>query len=212
MEATHRLKYDENYIKKLKGMVDDSYKNVEKDLEKAKNIFMKFNIKIETPETSINDIVSRFTNMKIDKKIINEFNKSLVDNKKEINIIEYGKIINKLTDNIDLSFLEVFIGLVDKEDFCIDAIKIYELKIFENINIKDKNGNDIGFHTGCFFKNILKNYKENIDFILVDKSTSIKKGPKTIKTYILTPNCFKKILMRNRNPGASYLSLAAFGR
>ena len=100
---------------------------------------------------------------------IEEFNKKLTETKDDINILEYAKKVNDITTKIDLSFLQEFIELVDKENFCIDAKKIYELKIFENINRKDKNGNDIGFHSGCFFTNILKNYKENIDYKSVEK-------------------------------------------
>ena len=132
---------------------------------------------------------------------IEEYNKKLIDTREDINILEYSKQINYLTNKIDLSFLQEFIELIDKEDFCIDAKKIYELKIFENISRKDKNGNDIGFHSGCFYTNILKNYKENVDFSAVEKSTALKnmRGLHKTITYMLKPNCFKKILMRNRN-------------
>ena len=41
-------------------------------------------------------------------------------------------------------------------------------------------------------------YVENIDYILAEISASINNGPKTIKTYMLKPECFKKILMRNQ--------------
>ena len=107
--------------------------------------------------------------------------------------------INNQTNRIDISFLEEFIELIDKEEYCINAIKIYDLGIFANLERKsllNKKGN---FHSGRFYKDILNNkYIENVDYILAEISASISSGPKTLKTYMLKPECFKKILMRNQ--------------
>ena len=203
-ELVKHLKYDENFIKKLRGMVDDEMISIDNTLKNASNIFLNLNINLSSnnqQDNNLNNILSKFTNMKLTNKVINEFNKSLIDEKKEINIIEYGKIINKLTNNIDISFLEEFINLIDNDDFCIVLKKIYDQKIFKNICRKDKHGNDIGFDSSNFYKDILKNYKKNVDFCAQEKSCAQKnmKGLHKIITYMLTSECFKLILMRNRN-------------
>ena len=50
---------------------------------------------------------------------IEEYNNYLVQNKSEVDIIEYVKEINKLTFNIDISFIDDFIELVSKDTCCI---------------------------------------------------------------------------------------------
>ena len=50
---------------------------------------------------------------------IEEYNNYLVKNKTDINIIEYVKEINKLTFKINISFIDDFIELVNKDTFCI---------------------------------------------------------------------------------------------
>ena len=50
---------------------------------------------------------------------IEEYNNYLIENKSEVNIIEYIKKINKLKSNIDISFIGDFIELVDKDVCCI---------------------------------------------------------------------------------------------
>ena len=49
---------------------------------------------------------------------IEEYNNHLVKNKSNVDIIEYVKEINKLTFNIDISFVDDFIKLVDS-DTCL---------------------------------------------------------------------------------------------
>jgi hypothetical protein len=48
-----------------------------------------------------------------------EYNIYLVNNKININIIEYVKEVNKLKYNIDIDFIDEFIELVSKDDCCI---------------------------------------------------------------------------------------------
>ena len=50
---------------------------------------------------------------------IEEYNNYLVKNKSDVDIIEYVKEINKLTFNIDISFIDDFIKLVDSDTCCI---------------------------------------------------------------------------------------------
>ena len=50
---------------------------------------------------------------------INEYNTYLVENQVNINIIEYVKEVNKIKYNIDISFIDEFIELVNKNECCI---------------------------------------------------------------------------------------------
>ena len=110
---------------------------------------------------------------------IEEFNKKLVESNESINILEYAKTINTLTNKIDISFLEEFIGLIDKDEFSINAIKIYDLGIFSNLENKGILNKKGGFNSARFNKDIIKDkYKENIDYILVEISTSIERVQK----------------------------------
>ena len=190
-----------NFFKKLKGMIEEKYNEIEVDVTKANKIFQKYNVEIDINISNLDIILEKYKNMNMyDNQVIYNFNKSLIDTKKELNIIEYGKLVNQLTNNIDLSFLSNFIELVNNNDFCIDAQKIFEFKIFDNLNRKDKKGNIVGFDSGCFYSNILKKYQENIDFKALEISSALKnqRGIRKLKKYFLTPKCFKKILMRNQ--------------
>ena len=50
---------------------------------------------------------------------IEEYNNYLIENESDIDIIEYIKEINKLISNIDISFIDDFIELVDIDNCCI---------------------------------------------------------------------------------------------
>ena len=62
---------------------------------------------------------------------IKEFNEKLVQDKKEITIIEYVKELNHLFFNIDISFIDDFIDLVDKDDCCFDAELLQKYNIYK---------------------------------------------------------------------------------
>ena len=48
-----------------------------------------------------------------------KFNNDLVEAKRNINIIDYVKEINKLSYKIDIDFIDEFIELVEKDQCCI---------------------------------------------------------------------------------------------
>jgi len=50
---------------------------------------------------------------------IEEYNNYLVENQININIIKYIKEINKIEFKIELNFIDDFIKLVSKKEFCI---------------------------------------------------------------------------------------------
>jgi hypothetical protein len=55
----------------------------------------------------------------MDYKTISEYNNYLVVNKLQVDIIDYVKAVNKLDFNIDISFIDDFIELVNKNECCI---------------------------------------------------------------------------------------------
>jgi hypothetical protein len=68
---------------------------------------------------------------------IQEYNSNLIENQITINIIDYVKEVNKLSYNIDISFIDEFIELVDKNDFCIHhdmLVKYGILKLLKWVN------------------------------------------------------------------------------
>ena len=62
---------------------------------------------------------------------IEEYNTSLVNNKEDIFIMNYIKVINKLEYNIDIGFINEFIKLVYRKDCCIyhDMLQKYSILI-----------------------------------------------------------------------------------
>ena len=50
---------------------------------------------------------------------IEEYNTYLVENQVNINIIDYVKEVNKIKYNIDISFIDEFLELVNKNECCI---------------------------------------------------------------------------------------------
>ena len=50
---------------------------------------------------------------------IEEYNECLIENKIVPNIIDYVKEINNIKNNIDISFIDDFIELVNKNKYCI---------------------------------------------------------------------------------------------
>ncbi len=83
-----------------------------------------------------------------------EYNNYLVDNKLQIDIIDYVKEANKLEFNIDIHFIDEFIELVDKKECCIHHNMLQKYGILTLNN----GSNNI--------KRILtqNNFKENKDY------------------------------------------------
>ena len=53
------------------------------------------------------------------------FIQNLVLGNPEINIIDFVKTLNEITDNIDISFIEDFIDLVGRADFCVPHTALF---------------------------------------------------------------------------------------
>ena len=116
------------------------------------------------------------------------FNKKLVEENKQLKIIEYIKLINEQFYKIDISFIDEFINYVNKDEFCIshDLLKKYEVINSDNSN-----------HVLAMLKQ--NNFEEESDYIIVpnvrhDSSLLFNKI-----TYMLKPKAFKFCLIRSKN-------------
>ena len=58
------------------------------------------------------------------KELIYEINKNFILNNREINIIEYAEFLNNRFYNIDISFMEYFLELIEKDECCIHYKKL----------------------------------------------------------------------------------------
>jgi hypothetical protein len=124
---------------------------------------------------------------------INEFNDELVNNLTKIDLFDYfNQIHSKFYKNIDISFMEYFLSIIDKRDeFCIEHDKLIEYGVFNS-----KRSSDILDRI-----NSLK-LVENKHFLLrnVPQQDFIKKhGGNNKKKYTLTPYSFKLCLIKSKN-------------
>ena len=116
---------------------------------------------------------------------IEEYNISLVNSEIPINIIDYVKKVNELECKInDISFIDDFIKLINRKDFCIHHSM---LQTYGVLSIKDT----------ADVKRLLNRHKfeKNIDYN-TRKSAGITKSN---NEYYLTPESFKLCLMRSQN-------------
>jgi len=119
---------------------------------------------------------------------ISEYNKYLIENQINVNIIDFVKEINKLEFKIDISFIDEFIELVSKNECCIHH------KMLEKYGISNLKGG-----TGDIKKILEQNkFEENNDFELRKVSELRSQGGTSNKNeYYLHPEAFKICLMRS---------------
>ena len=71
--------------------------------------------------------------------LVESFIQNLVLGNPEINIIDFDKKLNEITDNIDVSFIEDFIDLVGRADFCVPHTALFTYGILtecDSYNVK----------------------------------------------------------------------------
>lgn len=132
-------------------------------------------------------------NMKFNN--INEFNDYISNNLTKYDIITYFNKIHELfNNNTDISFMEYFLSLIDKNDeFCVEHNKLIEYGIIKegisSTKIKDCIAND------------KFEFKENIDYIIFagERSPAKKRGGHNAKYYKMKPHVFKICLMQSKN-------------
>ena len=116
---------------------------------------------------------------------IKEFNEKLVQDKKEITIIEYVKQLNDLFFNIDISFIDDFIDLVDKDGFIINHEMLFKYEVMTKAD---------SYNVLRILENY--NFEEGVDYAL--KFEGIDEGRVEKKIYMLTSDVFKMICMRSQ--------------
>jgi hypothetical protein len=118
-----------------------------------------------------------------------EYINYLVDNQVNVNIIEFVKELNKLKYNIDISFIDEFIELVEKNECCIHH------------NMLQKYGVTALKGGTSHVREMLNQYKfiNNEDYLLTNVREQLPSGTKYKNEYYLHPRAFKKCLMRSRN-------------
>jgi hypothetical protein len=126
---------------------------------------------------------------------IQEFNTYLINNLTKISLTKYfKKVHSKYYSNQDISFMDYFLELVDKQDeFCVNHEKLQEYKVINSIK-----SNDV---LKCIERNQLL---ENIDFLTapcgVVKERHSRGGSNGNKIeYNLKPKAFKLCLIRSIN-------------
>ena len=118
-----------------------------------------------------------------------EYNTYLVNNNIDINIINYVKEVNNFIYNIDISFIDIFIDLVEKDEICIS----HEYLIKYGVITKHDSFNII---------RILNQFDpiKNKDYSEVSLNVEGNlRGGRPHKEYTLHPRLFKLCLMRSKN-------------
>ena len=113
---------------------------------------------------------------------VNEYISYLIDNQTNINIIDFVKEINKLKYKIDISFIDEFIELVNKDDCCIHHNMLEKYGVLK----LNKRSNDV--------KVILEqnNFIETEDYLLRNVPYQLSSGTKYKNEYYLHPDAFAK--------------------
>ena len=122
---------------------------------------------------------------------IEEYNNYLVENKNiDIDIIEYVKEINKLISNIDISFIDDFIELVDIDNCCIHHSMLKKYGV-SNLTGGSSDVKRLMNQNGFINKK---------DYLLSELTGSAPNGGCTHKNeYYLHPDTFKICLARSQN-------------
>ena len=117
---------------------------------------------------------------------IKEFNEKLVQYKKNITIIDYVKELNEKYFNIDISFIDDFIDMVNKEGFNISHEMFYKYEILVKTDSHD-------------VLRILENnnFEDGVDY--ARSVTVIDGSSKNKNIYMMTSDVFKMICMRSKN-------------
>ena len=118
---------------------------------------------------------------------LQQFNEELVKNNEDITITEYITKVNDLFYHIDIEFMEDFMELIDHDDFCID----HELLRKYGVTNLTAGSSDV--------LKILKSYEfiDGVDY--VSHKVGIDDGRTEKNIYMLKPDTFKMILIRNKH-------------
>ena len=119
--------------------------------------------------------------------LVESFIQNLVLTKPSVNIIEFAKRLNKILKNVDISFIEEFIELVGRTDFCIPHELLYKYGVLTE--------NTTGHIKRLLEQNDFKELKDyQITKSIHGRNTD---GTFTKNLYMLTPKAFKMCLIRS---------------
>jgi len=116
------------------------------------------------------------------------FNKRLIDNKENINLLDYVKQCN--FTNIDISFIDTFIELATRTDFCIPHTYLKDYGIYKLT----------GGSSDLEKKLETNGFKEDVDYKILLRKVSeqdLQHGGNNKNDYMLTPDTFKTLLIRS---------------
>jgi hypothetical protein len=121
-------------------------------------------------------------------KTIEEYNEHLIENQTIPTIINYVKEINKIKNNIDISFIDDFIELVNKNECCIHHNMLVKYKVVS----LNRGTTDI--------KRLIEQYKliNDVDYQVRNVADLRPQGGTSIKNiYYFHPRAFKICLIRS---------------
>ena len=113
---------------------------------------------------------------------IQEFNVKLVQDNIDITIIDYVKKINDMFYNIDISFIDDFVDMVNNDDFIIHHNMLDK---YDVIKITDTS------HVKRLFQQ--HDFEDGVEYISMPTCSG------GLINYFLKPNFFKIILIRSKN-------------
>ena len=116
---------------------------------------------------------------------IKEFNEKLAQDKKEITIIEYVKELNDLFFNIDISFIDDFLAVVDKDEFTIPHDLLFKYEVLA----KAETSNNVLRMLESY------NFEDGVDYLL--KKIRIDEGRTEKRISMLSADAFKMLCMRS---------------
>ena len=118
---------------------------------------------------------------------IQNLNQKIIDENVEINIVDYVKLLNYEVYHIDISFIDDFINLVDKDECCIHHDMLVKYGV-------------LSLTSGTYdVKIIIEQQKLESDTCEVRICPELTKNYQTRNIYYLHPRLFKLILVRSRN-------------
>ena len=122
------------------------------------------------------------------KMQIQNLNQKIIDENVEINIVDYVKLLNYDVYHIDISFLDDFINLVDKDECCVHHDMLYKYGVLTKRN-----------STHDILRNIENQKLENETSLYNLTSCINARGTAEQNIYFLHPRLFKFILIRSKN-------------
>lgn len=134
------------------------------------------------------------------KQIFLDYNKYLIDNHIECDIISYVKHVNSIIADIDIQFMDELISFMERDSCCIPHTFLVRYGIFKNTKDVLKNTKiSLKFNEMINGSNLCAHNIEMIECILCkDKVDYVSVTHNDIETLYLKPDTFKFMLLRSK--------------